>query len=162
MTHNAIDRTDLRILQVLQDDARVTNQALADRVALSPSASLRRVRDLEAKGLITGYRAHIAVDRIRTVTIVLAQIAFIRHSLDEFSAFDDWAAKTPEVLESWRVSGQYDYMLRVVVSDLHDWKRIMLAMMNGGFGVEKIVSNFLMDEMKSFNGYPLTPAPPSA
>lgn len=159
MTHkDTVDRTDLKILQALQQDARITNQTLADRVALSPSACLRRVRELEAKGMITGYRAHVAVDRIRSVTIVLAQIAFQRHSLGEFGSFDEWTAKTPEVVESWRVSGSFDYMLRVVVADLHDWKRLMLEMMNGGYGVEKIVSNFLMEEMKSFGGYPLTPS----
>lgn len=163
MTHrDAVDRIDLRILQALQDDARITNQALAERVALSPSACLRRVRDLEAKGRITGYRAHVAVDDIRSVTIVLAQIAFERHSPDRFSAFDGWAEQSPEVVESWRVSGSFDYILRVVVSDLQDWKRIMLQMMDGGFGVEKIVSNFLMDEMKSFRGYPLTPTTPTS
>lgn len=159
MTHNP-DRTDLKILEVLQQDGRITNQELAGRVALSPSACLARVRALEARGLITGYRAHVAVDRIRSVTIVLAQIAFARHSPGEFNAFDQWAADTPEVVESWRVSGSYDYMLRVVVSDIHDWKRIMLEMMEGGFGVEKIVSNFLMDEMKSYSGYPLKPSSP--
>ncbi|MBB6063512.1 Lrp/AsnC family transcriptional regulator [Pseudoxanthomonas broegbernensis] len=156
---DTIDRTDLKILQVLQQDARISNQALADRVALSPSACLRRVRELEGKRLITGYHAHVAVDRIRAVTIVLAQVSFERHSPGHFGRFDQWVARTGEVVESWRVSGQYDYMLRVVVTDLHDWKRLMLEMMEGGFGVEKITSNFLMDEMKSFGGYPLAPSP---
>ena len=156
---DVVDRTDLKILQALQQDARITNQTLADRIALSPSACLRRVRELEAKGLITGYRAHVAVDRIRTVTIVLAQVSFERHSLGCFNEFDQWVAQRPQFVESWRVSGQYDYMLRVVVNDLHDWKRLMLEMMESGFGVEKITSNFLMDEMKSFSGYPLTPTP---
>ncbi len=155
------DRTDLKILDVLQRDGRITNQDLADRVALSPSACLARVRALEARGLITGYRAHVAVDRIRTVTIVLAQIAFARHSPGEFNNFDAWVTRTPEVVESWRISGSFDYMLRVVVSDIHDWKRVMLEMMEGGFGVEKILSNFLMDEMKSFGGYPLMPSLPA-
>lgn len=159
LSKDTVDRTDLRILQALQQDARITNQTLASRVALSPSACLRRVRELEAKGLITGYRAQVAVDRIRSVTIVLAQLAFERHSLGKFGTFDKWIASTPEVVESWRISGSYDYMLRVVVSDIHDWKRLMVEIMDGGYGVEKIVSNFLMEEMKSFSGYPLTPSP---
>ncbi|MHC9084125.1 Lrp/AsnC family transcriptional regulator [Luteimonas sp. RIT-PG2_3] len=152
---DVVDRIDLKILQALQDDARITNQALAERVALSPSACLRRVRDLESRHLITGYRAHVAVDRIRSVTIVLAQISFSRHSSKDFAVFDAWLAEIPEVVESWRVSGNFDYMLRVVVSDLHEWKQIMLGMMDGDFQVDKIVSNFLMEEMKSFSGYPL-------
>jgi Lrp/AsnC family leucine-responsive transcriptional regulator len=72
--------------------------------------------------------------------------------------FDEWVKKTPEIVESVRISGQYDYMLRVVVSDIHDWKRLMRQMTDGAFGVEKIVSSFLMEDMKSFEGYPLTPS----
>lgn len=157
MTNKDVDRTDLKILDALQQNARITNQALADKVALSPSACLRRVRELEEKGFITGYRAQIAVDRIRAVTIVLAQVSFTRHNLIDFGKFDACITNMPEVVESSRVSGVYDYMLRVVVADIHEWKRMMLVLMNGGFGVEKIVSHFLLDQQKSFAGYPLIP-----
>lgn len=152
---DSLDRIDLKILQALQEDAQIKNRALADQVALSPSACLRRIRDLEERGLITGYRATISIDRIRSVTIVLAQVSFDRHSVGRFVEFDAWAARTPEIVESLRISGNFDYMLRVVVSDLHDWKRIMREMTDGDFGVEKIVSNFMMEDMKSFKGYPL-------
>ncbi|MGH8025101.1 MAG: Lrp/AsnC family transcriptional regulator [Pseudoxanthomonas sp.] len=156
MSHkDSLDRIDLKILQALQEDAQIKNRVLADRVALSPSACLRRIRDLEERGLITGYRANISIDRIRSVTIVLAQVSFDRHSVGRFVEFDAWAARTPEIVESLRISGNFDYMLRVVVSDLHDWKRIMREMTDGDFGVEKIVSNFMMEDMKSFKGYPL-------
>ena len=157
MSHkDLLDRIDLKILQALQEDAQIKNRTLADQVALSPSACLRRIRDLEAKGYITGYRASIKIDRIRTVTIVIAQVSFERHSVGRFVDFDEWASRTPEIVESLRISGNYDYLLRVVVSDIHDWKRIMRAMTDGNFGVEKIVSNFMMEDMKSFEGYPLT------
>lgn len=156
-----IDRIDRKIMDLLQQDARITNQALADRVALSPSACLRRVRDLEERGFITGYHAQIAVDRIRNVLIVMAQISFERHALTDFGAFDTCIAGMPEIVESCRVSGLYDYMLRAVVDDMQDWKRLMLVMLNGGYGVEKIVSHFLMDEMKAFSGYQLTSNPAS-
>lgn len=141
-----IDRIDRKIMDLLQQDARITNQALADRVALSPSACLRRVRDLEERGFITGYHA---------------QISFERHALTDFGAFDTCIAGMPEIVESCRVSGLYDYMLRAVVDDMQDWKRLMLVMLNGGYGVEKIVSHFLMDEMKAFSGYQLTSNPAS-
>lgn len=150
-----IDRYDLRILNVLQQDSRITNQALAERVALSPSACLRRVRELEAKGLITGYRAQVAVDRIRSATIVLAQVTFKEHVLEEFSDFDRRIQAMPEVVEAFRISGAYDYVLRVIVSDVHEWKDIARMLLGGGYGVERIVSHFLMDEVKPFSGYPL-------
>jgi Lrp/AsnC family leucine-responsive transcriptional regulator len=162
MTQRDIDRIDRKIMDLLQQDARITNQALADRVALSPSACLRRVRDLEERGFITGYRAQIAVDRLRNVLIVMAQVSFERHTMNDFGAFDDCLAGMPEIVESCRVSGLYDYMLRAVVDDMQEWKRLMVMMLNGGFGVEKIVSHFLMDEMKSFSGYQLTSNPVTA
>jgi Lrp/AsnC family leucine-responsive transcriptional regulator len=157
MSHKeSLDRIDLKILQALQENAHIKNRELANQVALSPSACLRRIRELEAKGLITGYRAHVAIDRIRAPTIVIAQVSFDRHSVGRFVDFDEWARRTPEIVESLRISGHYDYMLRVVVGDIHEWKRIMRQMTERDFGVEKIVSNFLMEDMKPFAGYPLT------
>jgi len=157
MSNKNIDRIDRKIMLALQQDARMTNQALADRVALSPSACLRRVRDLEERGFITAYRAQIAIDRISNVLIVLAHISFTRHAMNDFVAFDACVEELPEVVESFRVSGAYDYMLRVVVADMQEWKAIMLRLLDGGFGVEKIVSNFLMNEIKAFRGYDLSP-----
>ncbi|GGD52686.1 Lrp/AsnC family transcriptional regulator [Pseudoxanthomonas indica] len=156
MAHKAPDRTDMKILDVLQQDARITNQALAERVALSPSACLARVRALETRGLIRAYRAHVAVDRIRSVTIVLAQVSFKQHALEEFTEFDRRILRMPEVVEACRVSGAYDYLLRVIVNDVHHWKDIARLLLGGDYGVEKIVSHFLMDEVKPFTGYPLT------
>jgi Lrp/AsnC family leucine-responsive transcriptional regulator len=158
MAQRAPDRTDLKILDVLQQDARITNQALSERVALSPSACLARVRALETRGLIRAYRAHVAVDRIRSVTVVLAQVTFKQHALDEFTEFDRRILQMPEVVEACRISGAYDYLLRVIVNDVHHWKDIARLLLGGDYGVEKIVSHFLMDEVKPFTGYALTQA----
>ncbi|MHC9083811.1 Lrp/AsnC family transcriptional regulator [Luteimonas sp. RIT-PG2_3] len=160
MSTKKLDRTDLKILNVLQEDARITNQALANQVSLSPSACLTRVRTLEAQGLISGYRAHVAVDRIRSATIVLALVAFKQHALDGFDGFDARIRQMPEIVEASRISGDYDYTMRVLVSDVHEWKDISRELLGGNYGVARIVSHFLMDEVKPFTGYPLTPRPP--
>lgn len=159
MNLEEVDQIDLKIMEVLQKDARITNQALADRVALSPSACLRRVRDLETRGLISAYRAQIQVDRIRSVMVVMAHITFSEHTLKNLHEFDACIDNFPEVVESYRVSGNVDYILRVVVPDMHAWKRIMTVLVNGNFGVEKIVSHFLMDQIKTFKGYKLLQKP---
>ncbi|MEN4903680.1 Lrp/AsnC family transcriptional regulator [Luteimonas sp. TWI1416] len=161
MTIRPPDRTDLRILDVLQQDARITNHALAERVALSPSACLARVRALEQRGLIRSYRAQVAVDRIRSATIVMAQVSFRQHALEGFTEFDRRILAMPEIVEASRVSGPYDYMLRVIVRDVHHWKDVARALLSGDDGVEKIVSHFLMDEVKAFAGYPLTDDAPA-
>ena len=155
MASRKLDRIDLKILNVLQQDARITNQALANRVALSPSACLSRVRALEAQGLISGYRAHVAVDRIRSATIVMARVSFKQHALHDFDDFDARIMQMPEVVEAFRISGDCDYMLRVIVNDVHEWKDISRALLSGNYGVEKIVSQFLMDEVKPFSCYRL-------
>ncbi|HBK45228.1 MAG TPA: hypothetical protein DDZ67_02085 [Xanthomonadaceae bacterium] len=105
--------------------------------------------------MITGYRAQVAVDRIRSATIVLAQVSFKQHALEEFNDFDQRILEMPEVVEAFRISGAYDYMLRVIVSDVHEWKDVARMLLGGRYGVEKIVSHFLMDEVKPFSGYPL-------
>lgn len=155
MIAKVLDRIDLKILDVLQQNARITNQALGERVALSPSACLARVRALEAKELIRGYHAHVAVDRIRSATVVLAQVTFKQHVLEEFTEFDRCILAMPEIVEASRISGVHDYLLRVIVNDVHHWKDISRLLLGGDYGVERIVSQFLMDEVKPFSGYPL-------
>lgn len=148
-----IDRIDRKIMDLLQTDARITYKALADMVALSPSACLRRVRDLEERGFILGYRAQIDINRMRNTLIVMAQLSFEGHATAKFGDFDDCVAAMPQIVESFRVSGQYDYMLRAVVTDMQEWTQVRRVLVNGGYGVEKIVSHFIMTEMKSFQGY---------
>jgi Lrp/AsnC family leucine-responsive transcriptional regulator len=151
--HDRIDRIDRKIMDLLQQDARITYQALAKGVALSPSACLRRVRDLEERGFIVGYRAQIDLNRMRNTLVVMAQVSFERHATGEFGDFDTCIANMPQIVESFRVSGQYDYMLRAVVTDMQEWTQVRRLLVNGGYGVEKVVSHFIMTEMKSFQGY---------
>ncbi|MFT4198575.1 MAG: Lrp/AsnC family transcriptional regulator [Pseudoxanthomonas sp.] len=158
MNSKTLDRLDLKILDVLQQNARITNQALAERVALSPSACLARVRALEAQGLIGGYRAQVAIDRIRSATIVLMLVSFRSHAMDDFRDFDQCILDMPQIVEACRISGGFDYLLRAIVTDMHEWKTIAKHLLNGDYGVEKIVSHILIDEIKPFCGYPLTPA----
>ena len=96
-------------------------------------------------------------NRAPSENVRLRPVAYSPLEPQHSSPFDERAGRTPEAVESWRVSGSFDDVLRAVASGLHDWKRIMSEMMDGGFGMGKIVSNFLMDEMKSFGGYPLGP-----
>lgn len=100
-----------------------------------------------------------ALDRRRSTAIVLAQLIFKQHALNEFTEFDHRILAMPEVVEASRISGSYDYLLRVIVPDVHEWKDIARLLLGGEYGVEKIVSHFLMDEVKAFSGYPLTSRP---
>lgn len=159
MPERDIDRIDLKILEVLQGDGRITNQELAGRVALSPSACLARVRALEAAGLISGYHARVPVERIRPCMIMLGEVVMRRHNADDFRRFDALLESIPAVIEASRVSGPYDYLVKVVVSDIGAWREVVTLMLEERNGVEKVTSHVLMEDVKVFKGYPLQAAP---
>ena len=104
----ALDRIDLRILAALQADARITNQALADAVGLSPSACLTRVRRLEATGLILGYHARLAVERIRPAVTVFGEVTLKSHRPADLAVFEAELQEIPEVVEASQVSGPFE------------------------------------------------------
>jgi len=152
---NKLDRIDVKILQALQAEGRITNQKLALKVALSPSACLARIRQLEAEGFITGYHARLALERIQPTLTVLAEISLKRHSPTEFARFEAAIGRMPEIVEAAQVSGQYDYLLKVVVPDVASWRELAAQLQNDESGVEKVISHILLKDAKAFRGFPL-------
>lgn len=150
-----IDRIDLKILEALQEDGRVTNRQLAEKIALSPSACLARVKQLEASGFITGYHAALVLELIRPIMVVYAQIAMQRHVIDTFAKFDEVLRGVPEVVEAARVSGPFDYLLKIVITDMREWRQLAAELLNERNGVERMVTSILVQEAKPFTGYPL-------
>ncbi len=150
-----VDRIDLKILSILQAEGRIRNQALAERVALSPSACLVRVRNLETSGFITGYTARIAADRVKSTTIVFAEVTLTRHHPADFAAFEAFVSQTSEIVEAAQVSGAFDYLLKVVVNDIRSWLELSDRLLNSELGIEKILSHVMMKSAKSFVGFPL-------
>ena len=150
-----LDRTDLKILQMLQAEGRVSNQTLAARVSLSPSACLARVRQLEADGVIAGYHAHIVIEEVRPTVIILAEIVLQRHNPQEFARFEAAIKKIPEIVEAAQVSGQFDYLLKVVVPDIRAWRAVAGRLQDSDAGVEKVFTHIVLKEAKAFSGFPL-------
>ncbi len=149
-----LDRTDLKILQALQSEGRLTNQTLAARVALSPSACLARIRQLESAGVICGYHAHVALELVRPTLFIYAEISLKRHSPAEFSRFESMVKGIPEVVEAVQVSGQFDYLLKVVVPDIRAWRELAARLQDEGGG-EKVFTHVVLKDAKTFSGYPL-------
>lgn len=150
-----LDRTDLKILQALQAEGRLTNQTLAARVALSPSACLARIRHLESAGVISGYHAHIAVELVRPTLMILAEISLKRHNSAEFARFEAAIKAMPEIVEAAQVSGQFDYLLKVVVPDIRAWRELAGRLQDGESGVEKVFTHIVLKDAKTFSGFPL-------
>lgn len=135
---------DSRILAELQNDGRMTNQQLSDRIGLSPSPCLRRVKQLEADGVITRYVALIEPTRVN-----LGVTAFVRVRLDQqddlrLSIFEEAVAAFPEVMECYLMTGDADYQLRVIVKDLHAFEEFLRRKLTKIPGVSQLTTSFAL------------------
>ncbi|WP_298434596.1 Lrp/AsnC family transcriptional regulator [uncultured Jannaschia sp.] len=117
-----LDEIDDRILHALSEDGRITNQALADRVGLSPSATLRRVQALERSGVITGYRARINGEKLGTGFTAYIAVGLNDHTKRGQEAFERAVATAPEVRECHNITGAVEYLLRIEARDLAAYK----------------------------------------
>lgn len=148
LNSSSLDAIDQRILENLQASARLTNLELAERAGISPSPCLRRVRNLEAMGIIEGYAAKLNRQRIG-----LGLTAFIAVNIDRHSDAEDHALKAfvrdqPEVIACYVTSGADDFLLEVVVPDLPAFKTFTLEHLLRVPGVKDIRSSFAIDTIK--------------
>lgn len=140
-----LDRYDRQILQVLQEDGRISNQDLAERIGLSPSPCLRRVRTLEEAGLITGYRAHLDAKLLGLSLMALISISMDQHTPERFKHFEAQIAAIPEVIECLLITGQSaDYQLKVVVKDMDAYQELLLDHITRIKGVAGVHSSFVL------------------
>ena len=151
-----LDRIDRRILHALQLDARLTNQALSEKVALSPSACLARVRRLEDLGVIRGYHARVDPFALNVGLVLYAEVTLRGHSPDELGRFERLVQDMPAVVEASHMTGDYDYLLKVVVADMSEWKRLAEQMTSADVGVDRINTHVMMNKPKFFVGYPIS------
>ena len=151
-----LDRYDRQILEVLQQDGRISNQELADRISLSPSSCLRRVRTLEESGLITGYRALLDARKLGLSLMALIHISMDRHTPERFSHFETEVGQIPEVLECLLITGQAaDYQLKVVVSDMDAYQDLLLNRITRIAGVTGVHSSFVLRQVIDATALPL-------
>ena len=156
-----LDRIDRKILRHLQADARLTNQALAALVSLSPSACLARVRRLEALGVIQGYHARLDPFRVDVGLVLFVEIVLEGRTVDEEARFERALAAIPEIVEASHVSGRIDYLLKIVVRDMNHWTVLRETLVGAGHGIGSVTTHILMDKPKIFTGYPVTDVPPA-
>jgi len=140
-----LDRYDRRILELLQREGRLSNQELAERIGLSPSPCLRRVRALEESGIISGYRAMLDAKRLGLSLMALIHISMDRHTPERFDNFEQQVRDLPEVLECLLVTGQdADYQLKVVVHDMEAYQALLLNKVTRIEGVSGVHSSFVL------------------
>ncbi len=149
------DRTDLKIIREIQRDARISNQALADRIGLSPSPCLQRFRKLESAGLIGPYHARVDLDRLCPNVMVLTTVSLDAAGHDDYRAFETLVAGIPEIVQCFKVSGNFDYMLWFVCRTVADYHRISEKQIEDGPAKVRISSHVVLDRTKEFDGLPL-------
>lgn len=151
-----IDRFDRRILEVLQVEGRISNQELAERIGLSPSPCLRRVRALEEAGIIAAYRAVLDARRLGLSLLALIHISMDRHTPERFANFEERVAALPEVLECLLITGQdADYQLKVIVRDMDAYQALLLNRITRIEGVSGVHSSFVMRRVIDKTALPL-------
>jgi len=137
-----LDRFDKLILDALQRDGRISNKQLAQQVNLSESACLRRVRVLEDSGMIERYVAMVSQSEAGMPGNVLVHIGLHREEQSELAAFEAAVRAIPEVMECYLMTGEFDYLLRVVVADMADFERIHKDELTRLPGVARVNSSF--------------------
>ncbi|HPE80504.1 MAG: Lrp/AsnC family transcriptional regulator [Sedimenticolaceae bacterium] len=151
-----VDRFDRRILEVLQAEGRISNQDLAERIGLSPSPCLRRVRALEDSGVIAGYRAVLDARKLGLTLLALIHISMDRHTPERFANFEDKVRALPEVLECLLITGQdADYQLKVIVRDMEAYQALLLNKITRIEGVSGVHSSFVMRRVVDTTALPL-------
>ena len=155
MPKTRLDRVDRKILALLQQDSRQPNNELAERVGLSPSPCLRRVKALEESGVITGYVALVDPASVDLPVNVFISVSLERQVEERIDAFESAVMNRPEVLECYLMTGDADYLLRVVVPDLASYERFLKEHLTRIPGVASIRSSFALKQVRYRTALPL-------
>ncbi len=151
-----LDRYDRQLLALLQQEGRISNQELAERIGLSPSPCLRRVRALEEAGLITGYHAVLDAKKLGLTLLALIHISMDRHTPERFANFEARVSALPEVLECLLITGQdADYQLKVIVRDMDAYQSLLLEQITRIEGVSGVHSSFVMRRVVDKSALPI-------
>lgn len=151
-----LDRTDRRILEVLQSDGALTNQQVAEKVGLSPSPCLRRVKALEDAGIILDRVTVLDQKKLGLSLTAIIMIGMDRHTPERFDAFEQQVAQYPEVQQCYLITGQdADYMLRVVVPGMDEYHQFLLNRITRIPGVSGVHSSFVLRRVIDTMALPL-------
>jgi len=151
----ALDRTDRRILECLQNDGRISNVQLARKVNLTPTPCIERVKRLERQGFIRGYTAILNPELVNVSLLVFVEIDLAHKSPDAFRKFREEARKLPEIMECHLVSGNFDYLIKARVRDMKAYRELLGEKILSLPGVNGSRSYVVMEEVKETLNLPL-------
>lgn len=149
-----IDQTDRRVIRALQQNGRMTNLDLAEKVGLSPSPCLRRLRNLEDKQVIRSYSVDVDAAAYGLPITVFVRVGLDRHTGETVGVFEEEVRKIPEVLECFVMTGAADYLLRVVAADLEDYERFVRQRLHKIGCINSIDTSFVYGTVKQSKVFP--------
>ena len=155
----ALSPTDMKILAILQDDARITNQVLAEKINVSASPSWRKVRKLEEDGVIQGYRAVLDRKKIGLGVMVFIRVVIDSHSEAEARKFEEEVTALEDVVACYSIGGDADFLLQVVASDLDSYADFAMSVVRRLPGIKEMQSMFVLKEIKPLVTYPIKKIP---
>jgi DNA-binding Lrp family transcriptional regulator len=150
-----LDRIDIRILSHLQRNGRATNVDLADTVGLSPSPCLIRVKRLEKAGYVTGYGAHVQLEKLGDMQVVFTQVTLSDHRREDFTRFEAAIRNVEEIVECHLVSGGFDYLLKFVTRSVTHYHSIAEDVLRQGVNIEKYFSYIVIKSPFVKNHFPI-------
>jgi DNA-binding Lrp family transcriptional regulator len=150
-----LDRIDLRILSHLQKNGRLTNIDLAEVVGLSASPCLMRLKRLEKAGYITGYSAHVNLQKLGDTITVFTEVTLSDHRRNDFGRFESYVRNVDEVVECHLVSGGYDYLLKFVARSVAHYQSVIEHLLEQNIGIDKYFSYIVIKSVFVKNHLPL-------
>jgi len=150
-----LDQRDLAILEILQREGRITNQRLAERIHLSPSACLERVKRLEQEGVVTGFGAEIALEKVLRFSSVYVEVTLKGHEAQDFERFESAIRELPEVVECDAIGGGSDYLMKVVALDITHYQELIDRLLAADVGIGRYFTYVVTKPVKRAGPLPL-------
>ncbi len=150
-----LDIIDKKILSQLQKDSKITNKELSNSLDLSVTAVFERIKRLERNGIISKYVALLKPENVEKSFMVLTQIKLVQHTKKNVMKFEAEVVKLDEVLECYHVSGEYDYILKVLVKDMEAYRDFMLSKLTSLEHIGSTQSTFIISPVKSTTAIPM-------
>ena len=150
-----IDEIDRRIISILQKDAMVSHAELAEQVGASTASCWRRIKALETAGILTGAVRLVNPEKVDRGVNVLCNIRMRSHARDARQAFEDFVDSHPEIVECFSMSGEWDYLLRIVVADVADYNLFLMHTLLGHPSVASAASHFALSMTKYTTALPV-------
>ncbi|RUV76589.1 MAG: Lrp/AsnC family transcriptional regulator [Mesorhizobium sp.] len=157
-----LDQIDLKILDAVQRDGRITKLALADKVGLSPTPCWMRLRKLEKAGIVAGYHAKVAMRAVAPVATVLMEVTLANHRQADFDRFERVIRDVPEIVACWSVGGGVDYLLKVMARDIDAYQRLVDVLLEREIGIDRYFTYIVTKTVKEEVALPVADLLPAS